>query len=119
MRDTPETRDEFIGHLVELLVFLMTHPDVPVPGRYSHTVIPLDVDGTDAEKCAQVDRIAQLLGAPIIDRADTAGHYSTERCFGNIVISAVAITEERMRQYHAVMSYQDCVIPDPDTAVSG
>ena len=119
MRDAPDARELFLGSVFELVAYLTSHSDIPGPSPYSRVVIPLPIDGTDEEQRAQVDHIAQLLGTPINDRTDTAGHYSTERCFGNIVISAVAITEERMRQYYAVMSYQDCVTPDVETAVSG
>lgn len=109
-------RNEFITGLGELLTYLTTHPEVPVPDKWTSTTISVHVDGTEEQQRAQINHIAQLLDAPVNDRQN--GQIITERTFGPITYGAVAITEERMRQYHAGMSYRDCVIPDDEPAAS-
>lgn len=112
-----DTRGAFIANLFELAWYLASHSDVPVPERWHDVQITLHLTpGTEAEKHAQIDHIAQLLDAPTIDRTAECGFYQTERRFGNITYRAVAISAESMRRYEAGQSYADSVTPDTETA---
>lgn len=112
------TRNAFITQLLALAGYLSTHPDVPVPESWHDVSIILCTNGTDAEKLAEVDRLAQLLDAPVNDDLSKYGHYSAERRFGNLAYRVLAITDEHMRRYEAGQSYADSVIPETSPAVN-
>ncbi|MCT9929563.1 hypothetical protein N5079_04940 [Planotetraspora sp. A-T 1434] len=103
MTTDPTTRADFIAGLRRLAAFLADNPKVPVP-TYG-TEISVHADGTDTQQRAAVDRIADLIGAPASD----GGHYVTARDFGPVTYRAVAVSEERMDDWHALMSYSDNV----------
>ncbi|WP_188188924.1 hypothetical protein [Nonomuraea sp. SYSU D8015] len=96
-------RCEFIAGLRALANFLANNPKVPVPSAgKSITVFP---GGTDEEKRTVVDRVAELIGAP----ASGGDHYKTVRDFGPISYEVLAISEQRMDDHHALMTYEGAV----------
>lgn len=81
-------RARFINGLRDLANFLGAHFGFPVPDAIEMTVF---VDGDDyAERCAQVDRLALLLGTTTVA---SLGHYCTERSFGPISYRVVAVSD--------------------------
>ncbi|WP_405394673.1 hypothetical protein [Microbispora hainanensis] len=101
-------RAALIAGLRALADFLDANPAVPVP--YSVNVLHFPHRATDAEMCAEVDRIAELLGAPINQEF---GHYGASVRFGPVEYKAVAILAARRAEYEAHMSYEGCIQPDP------
>jgi hypothetical protein len=65
---------------------------------------------------AEVDRIAAVLGVPVTDRTDRAGHYMVERSFGLITYRAVHIPARNRAAYEAHESYWGCVTPEAEVA---
>lgn len=96
-------RAEFIAGLRALARFLADNPKVPVPSLGE--AVSVHASCTDREKCAAVDRVAELIGAP----ASGGTHYLTERHFGPITYRAVAVAEQALNEYDAVMSYRGAV----------
>lgn len=85
--DESRLRAELITGLLDLAVFLESHPDVPTPHSADLLVFP--ADGTDDEKRAEIDAIAARIGAEAIE--GQSGHYSASRDFGPVQYRAVAI----------------------------
>jgi hypothetical protein len=110
----PAVRTQFINGLRQLADFLDTHPDVPVP-PYG-TTIDVHVDSTDHGGKAQVDAVAEQLGASVDDDTAESGHYRTMRDFGYVGYCAVAISDASYRRYLADKTYWGCVTPDTWTA---
>ncbi|MGH3164514.1 MAG: hypothetical protein ACRDN0_01300 [Trebonia sp.] len=85
---SPAHRARFINGLRDLANFLSAHFGYPVPSRTEIIVFP---DGADyAERCAQVDRLALILGATV---KNSLGHYSAERAFGPVSYRIVAVSD--------------------------
>jgi hypothetical protein len=84
-----EERGRLIAGLRELAVFLVQNPDVPVPRHTDVLVFPSP--GSDAEMVAEIDLVAQRIGATASDADSPAGHYSAVRGFGPVHYRAVAI----------------------------
>ena len=104
-------RAKVIDGLVELAAYLQAHPDVPVaPYGWDLNIYTHD---DDAACRAEVDRIAAILGAPVEDDTGRGGHYLTTRSFGLISYRAVHIPARCSAAHRALMSYRDCVTPDP------
>ncbi|TLP66439.1 hypothetical protein [Microbispora triticiradicis] len=91
--------------------FLDANPAVPIP--YSVNVLHFPPRATDAEICADVDHIAELLGISIDPRERESGHYAASVRFGPVEYRAVAILAARRAQYEAERSYEGCIQPDP------
>src|SRR5689334_23044413 len=85
--DESEARTRLIAGLIDLAVFLESHPDVPAPSWADVFVFP--ADGTDDEKRAEIDAIAARIGADAIK--SEGGHYSASLDFGPVQYRAVAI----------------------------
>jgi len=83
-----EERTGLIAGLRDLADFLDRNPDVPAP--LSTVVYLFPLDGTDAEMFAEIDVIAESIGATASD-ASPRGHYSAVRNFGPVQYRAVAI----------------------------
>ena len=113
----PIARKGFITSLRVLVDYLTTHPDVPVPPAWNETKICIHATGTQAERYAEVDHIAALLDAPVKDDTANGGHYSTEKVFGAIVYSVVAISDAYTAQANADDTYRGCVSANEATAV--
>ena len=84
-----EERGRLIAGLRELAEFLDQNPQVPAPRRADLLVFP--PDGSDAEMFAEIDVIAEQIGATASDADSPAGHYSAVRDFGPVQYRAVAI----------------------------
>lgn len=111
MSTTPtDQRAEFVAGLRALATFIESHPDLPVPPDAD--VSPYLGELGDAEKRAEVDRIAAVLGVEATVSPYVAGHYKAQRRFGPVAYSAVAITAERMARCVALSSYSGAVSPD-------
>lgn len=110
MATQPTTdRAALVAGLHGLADFLASHPDVPVPPGYHETVVHVFPDrDTDAGRCAEVDRVAAILGTPASD-PDGSGHYSTERSFGPVTYCVLAISDAHRADYNAQMSYYGTV----------
>ncbi|MEV4183419.1 hypothetical protein AB0J28_18505 [Streptosporangium canum] len=96
-------RAEFVAGLRRLADFLAANPKAPVPSYGAG--ITLHASGTDEERFAEVDRVADLIGVP----ASEGVHYSTERDFGPVSYRAVAIPAEERARHEAGMSYYDAI----------
>lgn len=83
-----EERAGLIAGLRDLADFLDRNPNVPAPPSTLIYLFP--PDGTDAEMLAEIDVVAELIGATASD-ASPRGHYSAVRNFGPVQYRAVAI----------------------------
>ncbi|MEV1200277.1 hypothetical protein [Microbispora rosea] len=101
-------RTTLIAGLRALADFLDANPAIPVPRSVYALHFPHGA--TDAEMCAEVDHIAELLGAPT---SQEFGHYGAAVRFGPVEYKAVAILAARRAQYEADRSYEGCIQPDP------
>ncbi|MEU6429539.1 hypothetical protein ABZ860_26890 [Microbispora sp. NPDC046973] len=104
-------RSALIAGLRALADFLEANPAVPVPR--SVNVLHFPQRGSDAEMRAEVDQVADLLGAPIDPLDQKFGHYGASVRFGPVEYKAVAILAARRAEHEAHMSYEGCVQPDP------
>ncbi|WP_055481266.1 hypothetical protein [Sphaerimonospora mesophila] len=103
MTTDPSIRAEFIAGLRRLAAFLADNPKVPVPSFGAEiSIYPL---GSDDDKRAAVDRVADLIGSQPSDGTD----YITARDFGPITYRAIAISTERMSGFDAWLSFRDAV----------
>jgi hypothetical protein len=84
-----EERARIIAGLRELADFLDQNPNVPAP--LSTVVYVFPPGGSDAEMFAEIDAIAESIGATASDADSPYGHYSTVRYFGPMQYRAVAI----------------------------
>ncbi|WP_091097607.1 hypothetical protein [Nonomuraea pusilla] len=102
MRDD---RTALVHGLIDLAVFLVANPDLPVTASVTARYI---ADGDDdAELRAEIDRIAARLGTAI-DEADLPyGHYTTSISFGPVEYRAVAILAAARARYDAQNSHRD------------
>ena len=66
---------------------------MPAPWKANLLVFP--PEASDAEMFAEIDTIAELIGADASDDGSPSGHYSAVRSFGPMQYRAVAIP------YHA------------------
>ena len=84
-----QERARLIAGLRDLAEFLDQNPQVPAP-RYTDLLV-FPPSGTDAEMFAEIDVIAEQIGATASDADSPAGHYSASRDFGPVQYRAVAI----------------------------
>jgi hypothetical protein len=84
-----EERRRLTAGLRELADFLDLNPQVPAPRRAGLLVFP--PDGSDAEMFAEVDVIAEQIGAAASFSEGPAAHYTALRDFGPVQYRAVAI----------------------------
>jgi hypothetical protein len=90
------------------LTYLEARPDLPVPGRFSQTVIA-HYFAHDA--FSAVEAVAQQLGVPAEVR-DGGGHCVARRDFGaGVVYEVVSHTQERMDRHAAEITYAGRVSP--------
>ena len=82
-------RGRLIAGLRQLADFLGQNPDMPAP-RYAEVIV-FPARGSNAEMFAEIDVIAQQIGATASDADSPAGHYSAVRGFGPVQYRAVAI----------------------------
>jgi hypothetical protein len=84
-----EERGRLIAGLRRLADFLSQNPDVPVP-RYVEVIV-FPSPASNAEMFAEIDAVAEQIGATASDAGSPAGHYSAARDFGPVRYRAVAI----------------------------
>lgn len=84
-----EERAALIAGLRDAAEFLDRNPQVPAPRWADLFVFP--PVGSDGEMFAEIDLIAEQIGATATDADSSAGHYSAVRSFGPVVYRAVAI----------------------------
>ncbi|MEV4183893.1 hypothetical protein AB0J28_20930 [Streptosporangium canum] len=114
MSTDPERRAAFVTGLRELADFIEANSEVPIPRR-STPVHYFPKRVTDAEMCAEIDRIAELLDTEIDPVHLPYDHYMTTRHFGPISYEAVAILAGARTQQDPSTGYRDRVTPDTDT----
>jgi hypothetical protein len=103
-------RAKVIGGLRQLADWLDAHPGVPVcPFGWDLSIYPQFAD--DADRAAEVDRIADILGVDVDDQTGQGGHYTAARSFGLITYEAVYIPRRRRAAHAALMSYSGCFDP--------
>ncbi len=106
----PARRPGVIRGLRQLAALLESCPGIPAP--YTLDVLVFPPDGTDTDICAEVDRIAALLGVAVQDATAQHAHYTASKSFGPVTYRAVAIPS-RIRAYHdARNSYAGNVMPE-------
>ncbi|MEU1388500.1 MULTISPECIES: hypothetical protein [unclassified Nonomuraea] len=103
-------RRELINGLLNLAIFLETHPDVPAPPGVTLHHFP-DHEA-DEDMRADIDQIAALIGSPIEFEDSPYGHYATSVHFGPVEYRAVAILAAAKARHDALNSYRDCIQPD-------
>ena len=87
-----DERARLIAGLRDLAEFLDQNPQVPAP-RYADVLV-VPPSGSDAEMFAEIDAIAERIGATASAEAP-AGHYRAVRYFGSVQYRAVAIPNVR------------------------
>ena len=105
----PAERRDLISGLRALADFLENDPEIPAP--FSADVLVFPPQASDKDGRAEVDRIAAMIGAPVVDRTARNEHYVTSRRFGAVEYRAVFIPP-RVRAHHdAQASYSGRIIP--------
>ncbi|WP_113705646.1 hypothetical protein [Nonomuraea lactucae] len=99
-----------ITGLRALAAFLEANPEVPVfmPRTVLHQ---FPKHGSDAEMCAQVDKVAALLGTEIDSHLSPYGHYSTGLDFGPVRYDYTAILGAARARHATDDSYRGCIDP--------
>lgn len=111
MRQPPNHRRAVISGLRELADYLSLHRDIPVP-----LIVEIDYfphGNTDAEKRAEVDRIAKILGVTPISTA-AGQHYIASRPYGAIRYRAITVSTKDRKRWEAITSYSDNIKPDDE-----
>jgi hypothetical protein len=70
----------------------------------------------EAQRRAEVDRIAAILGVQVTDDTATGGHYTAARMFGRIAYRVLCVPDRRQAAHDALMSYAGAITPDCDDA---
>jgi hypothetical protein len=107
--DETDHRNRIIDGLIDLAAFLEANPALPVPRFTWALTIPMGVSvngTTDLRQRAEIDRIAEVLGAPVWDETADGGHYIARRHFGPVTYEAVHIPARYMAQHRAARSYE-------------
>ena|SRR6266516_6933567 len=110
----PAKRPLLIAGLRDIAAFLAANTDVPAP--YGAELMVFPPRDTDAAMCVEIDRIAALIGSPVVDERAEYEHYRTALSFGPVTYAAVAILADARARYDALMSYDHAVMPDTPTA---
>jgi len=103
-------RAQLIAGLRAIANFLESRPEMPAPRTADLMVFPSRDE--DAVMCAEIDKIAALLGTSIDAEDIEYGHYGTRLDFGPVTYKAVAVKAERLARHIAASSYADAVTPD-------
>jgi hypothetical protein len=109
---TIDHRTATIAGLHALAAFLEANPAVPVP-RHSIRVTYFAQSGDDDPMRAEIDHIADLLGAGIDTKYLAYGHHVTGIGFGPVRYEAAAILSDARARQDALNSYSGCVTPEP------
>ncbi|GAA0970273.1 hypothetical protein GCM10009555_018910 [Acrocarpospora macrocephala] len=103
-------RYDMITGLRDLADFLETNPNIPAPRNV--TIHHFPARHADDEMCAEVDKVAALLGSEINRNDVPHGYYRTSVHFGPVEYTALAVLAHRRATYEAETSYFGCVTPD-------
>jgi hypothetical protein len=104
----PAERGDLISGLRALADFLEHNPEIPAPFSADILVFPPRLSDEDGR--AEIDRIAAMICAPVVDGTARNEHYVTSRGFSAVEYRAVFIPP-RVRAYHdAQASYSSRVI---------
>lgn len=103
-------RRALINGLLNLAVFLETHPDVPASSSF--TLYHFPKHDNDDDLRAEVDGIAARVGSDIDFGDSPYGHYATSVFFGPVEYRAVAILAAARARHDAESSYRGCIEPD-------
>ena len=104
----PRTRADIIASLHQLVAFLHTHPQIPVPtlSRLDLTYFP---EGDEEDRAAEVRRVADLLGTePRLE----GEHYVCQHRLGAAAYRVVAIPDRTRERHRALSTYTDNIRPD-------
>lgn len=104
---------ETVDGLRALADFLEANPTVPVNPYRSEIQITMSARTsklTEAEQRAEIDRIAALFRAPVMDSTRDGGHYETQIAFGLVRYKISHIPAVRMDEWYGLMSYRDSFI---------
>nr|WP_055504221.1 hypothetical protein [Nonomuraea pusilla] len=105
-----DDRTDLINGLRALAAFLEANPAIPVH-LPNVTLNQFPKQGPDDEMCAEVDKVAALLGTEINPRHLPYGHYSTGLSFGPVRYDFTAILAAAHARHHADDSYRGCIDP--------
>ena len=105
----PVERRDLISGLRALADFLEEDPEIPAPFRLDVLVFPPRVSDEDGR--AEIDHIAAMIGAPVVDRTAINQHYTTSRRFGAVEYRAVFIPPRGRAYPDAQASYSGHIIP--------
>lgn len=104
-------RTQTITGLRQLADYLDQHPDIPV-APYGWSLLTFARHDDDAARQAEVDQVADILGAQVHDDTANGGHYTAARTFGRITYEFIHVTARSRALHRAHMSYADAVTPD-------
>lgn len=109
-----ERRAQFIAGLRELADWLDAHPEAPIPPypdlNWSVGCLGFDDDSGVAYVC----NLAATLGTQ--PQLDDCGYARVDRQFGSIRYGASYVPRTAMAAYHAALSYDGAVQPEPAAA---
>ncbi|MET8864115.1 hypothetical protein ABZW11_14280 [Nonomuraea sp. NPDC004580] len=101
-------RDALIAGLIALAGLLKANPKLPMPVS-PVIAYAFPAKGPDDEMCAEVDKIAALLGSGIDPEQLPYGHYQTAIEFGPVRYEFTAILAAARARYAAIDSYRDSI----------
>jgi hypothetical protein len=104
-------RTQTISGLRQLADYLDQHPDIPV-AQFGWGLMTFARRDDDAAGQAEVDQVADILGAQVHDDTANGGHYTAARTFGRITYEFIHVTARSRALHRAHMSYADAVTPD-------
>ena len=105
----PAERRDLISGLRALADFLEGNTEIPAPFSTDVLVFPPGVSDEDGR--AEIDRIAAMIGALVVDGTARNEHYVTSRRFGAVEYRAVFIPPRVRAYHHAQASYFGRIIP--------
>ncbi|NJP96625.1 hypothetical protein HCN51_45570 [Nonomuraea sp. FMUSA5-5] len=103
-------RRALINGLLNLAIFLETHPDVPVSSNLTLHHFPNHDNDDDLR--AEIDQIAARVGSQIDFEDSPYAHYATSVSFGPVEYRAVAILAAAQARHDAEDSYRGCIDPN-------
>ncbi len=110
LEQPPDRRAELIADLHAFADLLATRPDMPAPRHVNaqYTVLHHDFP-SDADRVAEVERIAALLG---VDVERDEQHATARLPLGRVEYVVHALTSEGSARWDAERSYAGAVEPD-------
>jgi hypothetical protein len=104
------TRTKVITGLRQVADYLEQHPGLPVCTLGWELSDYPATGASEAERRAEVDKMAAILGVPVTDETAEGGHYIAARSFGLISYRSICIPDRRAA-HDALMSYSGCIAP--------